>query len=603
MAEHSELIKEMVELEKMPSQDRLKLAKKRRQSQLKKCLESEKKQEKYEKQAQKRKSKAQSVMHGLSHPPPSRLESTRTSRVRFDKGIMLLEAAARNDVNEVRALLEEGVNPDVANEDGLTALHQCSIDDSEDMVLLLLEYGANVNAKDSELWTPLHAASTCANLRICQHLLSKDADTLAVNADGNMPYDICEDEKTLEYIETEMARHGITQELIDETRLSTEKTMMQDMKEYERDGNDLTLWRDRTGATLLHIAAAYGYADVTSYLLSKRNDVNAMDSDGWTPAMAAACWGQVPVLELLAKNGADLEVKTRDNKTLIDLVEDVDVKEQITEIKMEVKVDLERFRRAQGDLKRRSSTSIRRASVGTASIYNSNASLTDHNPFSSSIHRHSMREKHRMSMREARDEAQIRITINTDNEDSSVPSSPNDLPIGQGDKVEAPAMPVTNIDDLEVVISDDNVTTIHINQPPSKENAETAISDLAVKPNLIATISVTDEGEVSPTPPRREPPEGAAQVEPHMNGETGSGGEHGRNGNTVSMKVGILKHSTDTPVHGGDTAEGNSKYKQSHGANSNHPAHHAHDPPVRRFTSYGQPIEGDKKAKGCCVIS
>jgi protein phosphatase 1 regulatory subunit 16A len=29
-----------------------------------------------------------------------------------------------------------------------------------------------------------------------------------VNADGNMPYDICEDEVTLDYIETEMAKVG-----------------------------------------------------------------------------------------------------------------------------------------------------------------------------------------------------------------------------------------------------------------------------------------------------------------------------------------------------------------------------------------------------------
>ena len=33
--------------------------------------------------------------------------------------------------------------------------------------------------------------------------------------------------------------------------------------------------------------------------------------------MAAACWGQIPVLELLAKSGADLDAKTKDNKTFI----------------------------------------------------------------------------------------------------------------------------------------------------------------------------------------------------------------------------------------------------------------------------------------------
>jgi len=35
-----------------------------------------------------------------------------------------------------------------------------------------------------------------------------DANLLAVNADGNMPYDICEDEVTLDYIESEMAKRG-----------------------------------------------------------------------------------------------------------------------------------------------------------------------------------------------------------------------------------------------------------------------------------------------------------------------------------------------------------------------------------------------------------
>lgn len=37
------------------------------------------------------------------------------------------------------------------------------------------------------------------------------ADLLAVNADGNMPYDICDNEATLDVIETEMAARGITQ--------------------------------------------------------------------------------------------------------------------------------------------------------------------------------------------------------------------------------------------------------------------------------------------------------------------------------------------------------------------------------------------------------
>lgn len=38
--------------------------------------------------------------------------------------------------------------------------------------------------------------------------LCSGADLLAVNADGNMPYDLCEDEATLELIEVVMAERG-----------------------------------------------------------------------------------------------------------------------------------------------------------------------------------------------------------------------------------------------------------------------------------------------------------------------------------------------------------------------------------------------------------
>lgn len=39
-------------------------------------------------------------------------------------------------------------------------------------------------------------------------VLCSGADLLAVNADGNMAYDLCDDVPTLEYIETEMSKRG-----------------------------------------------------------------------------------------------------------------------------------------------------------------------------------------------------------------------------------------------------------------------------------------------------------------------------------------------------------------------------------------------------------
>ena len=84
---------------------------------------------------------------------------------------------------------------------------------------------------DNDLWTPLHAAATCANLEICKILIENKADLLAVNTDGNMPYDICDDEVCLEYIESEMAARGVTQQTIDQKRSESEVKMLEDLKQ------------------------------------------------------------------------------------------------------------------------------------------------------------------------------------------------------------------------------------------------------------------------------------------------------------------------------------------------------------------------------------
>ncbi|VDO03250.1 unnamed protein product [Rodentolepis nana] len=133
--------------------------------------------------------------------------------VRFENNLVFLEAASRGDLNEgkyyillFQKLIDSGIDPDVANEDGLTALHQCCIDNNLDMCIFLLEKNANVNAKDNEQWTPLHAAATCGNKELCGILIDWGAELLALNIDGNMPYDLCDDDDTLLFVETEMAK-------------------------------------------------------------------------------------------------------------------------------------------------------------------------------------------------------------------------------------------------------------------------------------------------------------------------------------------------------------------------------------------------------------
>lgn len=79
-------------------------------------------------------------------------------------------------------------------------------------------------------------------------LCCSGANLLAVNADGNMPYDICEDDATLDYIECEMARRGVTQAMIDTTRTTTETAMLAELHQM-RDNGESLLVRDAQNAT------------------------------------------------------------------------------------------------------------------------------------------------------------------------------------------------------------------------------------------------------------------------------------------------------------------------------------------------------------------
>ncbi|NP_001072353.1 protein phosphatase 1 regulatory subunit 16A [Xenopus tropicalis] len=315
MAEHMELLSEMPAVSRMTTQERLKHAQKRRAQQLKKWAQ-------FEKDGQGKKAKGRQKKQG----------SKEERRVMFPQNVTLLEAAARNDIEEVRHLLQNGFSPNLYNEDGLTALHQCCIDDYEEIVRMLIGAGADVNACDSELWTPLHAAATCGHLHLVELLIKHGANLLAVNSDGNMPYDLCEDDVTLDHIETAMAEQGITQEKIEECRGATEQHMLEDIQHLVETGGEVNAHNPH-GTSLLHIAAANGYLATAELLLEHKAQVNARDQDGWEPLHAAACWGQIHVVELLVAHGADLNSKSQLDETPLDVCGDEEVRAKILELK------------------------------------------------------------------------------------------------------------------------------------------------------------------------------------------------------------------------------------------------------------------------------
>ena len=50
------------------------------------------------------------------------------------------------------------------------------------------------------------------------------------------------------------------------------------------------------------------------YLLDNHVSTESVDDDLWQPIHAAACWGHLEVVEMLAQNGANISARTKNGK-------------------------------------------------------------------------------------------------------------------------------------------------------------------------------------------------------------------------------------------------------------------------------------------------
>ena len=186
-----------------------------------------------------------------------------------DQGQALIEAVAKNDVKQVKLLLDKGADVNTKNKDGVTVLMMASVEGQVDVVKLLLDKGADVNAKNKDGVTALVVAIARGNVDAMRLILDKGADVNAKNKDGATPLVV-----------------AIVQGNVDAVRLLLEKGAEINAK-YEG------------GATVLMIAAGVGQVEVVKLLLAKGADVNAKDKDGMTALNAASQKGHTKVLELL----------------------------------------------------------------------------------------------------------------------------------------------------------------------------------------------------------------------------------------------------------------------------------------------------------------
>ncbi|MEC8893816.1 MAG: ankyrin repeat domain-containing protein, partial [Candidatus Poribacteria bacterium] len=110
-------------------------------------------------------------------------------------------AAVSGDIEAVKQQLAKGVDVNAKNKDGASALHAAAIVGQYEVAELLIQKGANVNVSGDDGGTALHAAAFLGQYEFAKLLVQKGADVNARKNDGVTAMDVLKvDWGTTEFI-------------------------------------------------------------------------------------------------------------------------------------------------------------------------------------------------------------------------------------------------------------------------------------------------------------------------------------------------------------------------------------------------------------------
>jgi TonB family protein len=221
------------------------------------------------------------------------------STAQQDDETALITAASQGRVDEVRTLLDQGIDVNARNEDGWTPLLFAALGGHAEVVALLLEWDADVNVSNKAGWTPLIAAALSGHTEIVG--LGDSALTALIVA---ARYGYAEVVNAL--VDGGAEVNATTQNGVPALEAAASGGHPEVVTLLVERGADVNAKVKEGGRTLLMVAAAAGRTDVANLLLEHGADVNAKNSEGWTALMSAAAVGHSDVVNLLLEHGGEI---------------------------------------------------------------------------------------------------------------------------------------------------------------------------------------------------------------------------------------------------------------------------------------------------------
>lgn len=183
-------------------------------------------------------------------------------------------AVKAGNIDQIKALLDQGLDINKGNDKGVTPFHIACLLGNTAVINLLAEHQADINKSDQLGVTPLHIACKRGDMQLVNFLLNKEAKATIQDKSGSTP---------LHY-----ACHTPDPRII--SRLIEA-------------GNPVHL-SDRLGNTPLHIACLNGHLDAAKYLIEAGARPNTPNAQSKSPFAIACQWNWPALVKMLLEKGA-----------------------------------------------------------------------------------------------------------------------------------------------------------------------------------------------------------------------------------------------------------------------------------------------------------
>jgi ankyrin repeat protein len=217
----------------------------------------------------------------------------------------LYMAAFMGDLDRVKEFVEKGTKVDAKDDAGWTALYWSACGGQTKVAEFLIDNGADINTTDSRSQSLLHQAAQTGNVELVELLISKGGVAPNIkDKRGNTPLHNASHRDIAALLIDKgadvNAKNNVAQTPLHIACQKGNKEIAELLIDKGADINS----RLRNGLTPLHLAARGNHKDIVELLIAKGADLNVKNNAGRTPLRIAMNQGHTEIIELLRKHGA-----------------------------------------------------------------------------------------------------------------------------------------------------------------------------------------------------------------------------------------------------------------------------------------------------------